>query len=66
MPVGSPAGSGAGVGSSSGGGSGFFFFGAVALFALAALFVPRVIGTLQRFGRSLAPDPFALLLERPG
>jgi hypothetical protein len=67
-PVSSPSGvgSGVGAGSGAGGGSGFFFFGAAVLFALAALFVPRLVGTLRLFGRSLAPDPFALLLERPG
>jgi hypothetical protein len=36
------------------------------LLALSALFVPRVIGTLRMFARSLAPDPFLLSLERPG
>jgi hypothetical protein len=64
VPVGSPSGSGAGA--AAGGGSGLFFFGAAVLFALSALFVPRGIGALRRFGRSLAPEPFVVLLERPG
>jgi hypothetical protein len=58
--------SGSGAGSAAGGGSGFFFFAVAALLSLAALFVPRVIGTLKLFGRSLAPEPFLLSLERPG
>jgi hypothetical protein len=45
---------------------GLFFFGAVALFALSALWVPRVRGVLRRFARSLPPLPFVVLLERPG
>ncbi len=64
-PSGSPFGTG--VDSAAGGGSGFFFFGVAGLdHDVAALFVPRVIGTLRLFGRSLAPEPFVLLLERPG
>jgi hypothetical protein len=58
--------SGSGAGSAAGGGSGLFFFGVAALLTLAALFVPRVIGTLKLFGRSMAPEPFLLSLERPG
>ena len=42
------------------------FVGVAALFALAALFVPRVICTLRTFVFSHAPEPFVLLLERPG
>jgi predicted lipid-binding transport protein (Tim44 family) len=57
---------GAGGGSAAGGGSGFFFFGVASLFALAALFVPRVICTLRTFVFSHAPEPFFLLPERPG
>jgi len=57
---------GAGVDSAAGGGSGFFFDGVVAVLALAALFVPRVVCALRMFGRSLAPAPFVCLLERPG
>jgi hypothetical protein len=57
--------SGGGIGSVAGGGSGFFF-GAAALLALAALSLPRVICTLRMFGASRAPQPFVLLLERPG
>lgn len=37
-----------------------------ALFLLAGLFVPHVIGALRMFGRSLASTPFGLFLERPG
>jgi hypothetical protein len=55
-----------GIGSAAGGGSGFFFFGVAALLALAALFLPRVICMLRLFGASRAPQPFVLLLERPG
>jgi len=63
-PGGSPFGTG--VDSAAGGGSGSFFFGAVALLALAALFVPRVLRTLRTYGVSRAPSPFLLSLERPG
>jgi hypothetical protein len=43
-----------------------FFFGAAALLALSALLAPRVRGVLRLFRRSLAPEPFVVLLERPG
>jgi hypothetical protein len=55
-----------GSGFGAGGGSGFYFFGVAALLALAALFVPRVICVLRMFARSRGPQPFVLLLERPG
>ena len=64
LPAPAPAPNGVG-GSAAGGGSGFFF-GVAALFALAALFVPRVICTLRTFVFSHAPEPFFLLPERPG
>ncbi|MBV9801245.1 MAG: hypothetical protein JO039_24595, partial [Solirubrobacterales bacterium] len=63
-PNGGPSGTGAD--SAAGGGSGGFFFGVAALLALAALFVPRVLCTLRTFRLSRAPDPYSLLLERPG
>jgi hypothetical protein len=54
------------VSSAANGASGFFFFGTAALAALAAMSLPRVLGTLRAFGASRAPQPFVLLLERPG
>jgi hypothetical protein len=57
--------SGNAVGSAAGSGSGFFFGGA-ALLAMVGWFLPRVICTLRMFGASRAPQPFVLLLERPG
>jgi hypothetical protein len=56
---------GGGIGSAVGSGAGFFF-GAATLLALAALFLSRVICTLRMFGASRVPQPFVLLLERPG
>jgi hypothetical protein len=64
IPSGAPF--GGGVSSAAGAGSGFFFSGVAAPPALAALYVPRVSWTLRTFARSLASEPFVLLLERPG
>jgi hypothetical protein len=45
---------------------GFFFFSVVALLALAALVLPRVLCVLRVFAASWALEPFVALLERPG
>jgi hypothetical protein len=60
----SSPGPGGGVGT--GGGSGAFFFGAMALLALAGLAVPRLIGAVPDFRFCAALEPCLMLPERPG
>ena len=57
---------GAGAGSAAGAGSGFFFFGLAALAPRTPVAVPRAIRTLGATRWSGPPQPFLLLLERPG
>ena len=57
---------GPGPGSGTGGGSGAFFFGAIALLALAALAVPQLLGALCDFRFCAALEPCLMLPERPG
>jgi hypothetical protein len=65
-PAPAPPPVGAGAPSAAGGAAGFFFFGVAALAALVASSLPRVICALRAFGAARAPQPFVLLLERPG
>jgi hypothetical protein len=71
-PLSSPLGggsrsdSGPGPGIGTGGGSGAFFFGAIALLALAALAVPQLLGALCDFRFCAALEPCLMLPERPG
>ena len=57
---------GPGPGSGTGGGSGAFFFGAIALLALAGLAVPRALGVVCDFTFCAALEPCLMLPEHPG
>ena len=57
---------GPGPGSGTGGGSGAFFFGAIALLALAGLAVPRALGAVCDFTFCAALEPCLMLPEHPG
>jgi hypothetical protein len=59
------AGYGNGGEGATGGGAGGFS-GAAERCSQTAVYVPRATVALRAFARSLAPEPFLLLLERPG
>jgi hypothetical protein len=66
LPLQAPVQTGGGIESSASPAGGGSFFGAAVLAALTGLLVPAVTSTLRIFRRPRTPEPFDLLLERPG